>query len=491
MEFSIDQPTQKFTNHLSVPFNDRIIFSGPFGTGKTYFLEKYFEANLNYNVIHLFPVNYSVASNEDIFELIKYDVLFELLGKNVDFDQVEIPHIEFLKQFATKNAHHILAPFLHLIPEMGKSMYTIYEKLQALGEKYFEDYEGANKDDKKSVIDYLGAFTKTKGSIFEEDFYTQLICQLIDQLKVKVDADKKCETVLIIDDLDRIDPDHIFRILNVLSAHMDVQGEVGNKFSFDKIILVFDQQNVHKIFQNRYGSNVDFSGYIDKFYSYKIFNFENNNSISEKIKDFLKTIQRPDNNEFLDIHSDRSLFSLNLYYVIKALIQANQLTIRRLTKIIDKPFSRYKYTPPLPGNSLYKNGNLEIFYLVEFLLHIYGSLEEAKIAVDYCREFEDIEVDKTMRQRFASFSLVLLDAANHRFNPRLSDAGYKHFASNQNFGYNAQNWHADHSSFLTNIQTVITIDPTPGRPIDDINYFKLLSTSIEVAINDKLVKIPE
>lgn len=491
MEFNIDQPTQKFTNHINVPFNDRIIFSGPFGTGKTYFLEKYFEVNPNYNVIHLFPVNYSVASNEDIFELIKYDILFELLGKHVDFEQVNIPHIEFLKQFAAKNAHHILAPFLYLIPEMGKSLYTIYEKLQVLGEKYFEEYEGANVDEKNAVIDYLGGFTKSKGSIFEEDFYTQLICQLVDQLKIEVSADKKCETVLIIDDLDRIDPDHIFRILNVLSAHLDKKGDSNNKFNFDKIILVFDQQNVHEIFQNRFGSKVDFSGYIDKFYSHKIFNFINNDSLSEKIKDLLRTIPRPDKNEYLDIHKDSSLFTLNVYYILKALIQANQLSVRRLTKLMHKTFSRYRYTPLLADNSLYKNENLEIFYIVEFLLHIYGSLEEVKKAVDLCREFEDTDVEKGMRQRFVSFALVLLDSPNHRFNPNLKDTCYKHLDSNQMFTYNTQNWHADHSSFLTNVQNIETIDPSPGRKIDDINYFKLLSTSIQVAITDNLVKLPE
>ena len=41
---------------------------------------------------------------------------------------------------------------------------------------------------------------------------------LIDQLK----KDGK-KTVLIIDDLDRIDPEHIFRLLNVFAAHLDIR----------------------------------------------------------------------------------------------------------------------------------------------------------------------------------------------------------------------------------------------------------------------------
>src|SRR5699024_5058859 len=108
-------------------------------------------------------------------------------------------------------------------------------------------------DEQASVIVYLEGFTKQVGSIYEEDFYSQLILQLVDQLKsLQSDTKESKETILIIDDLDRIDPDHIFRILNVLSAQIDRPG-FDNKFGFDKIVLVFDQYNVRNIFENRYG----------------------------------------------------------------------------------------------------------------------------------------------------------------------------------------------------------------------------------------------
>jgi len=73
---------ENFKDFLSKEGNQDIIFSAPFGTGKTHFLKNVFavdtEVLTNYNIIHLFPVNYTVASNDDIFELIKYDILFEL-----------------------------------------------------------------------------------------------------------------------------------------------------------------------------------------------------------------------------------------------------------------------------------------------------------------------------------------------------------------------------------------------------------------------------
>ena len=62
MEFKLDVPNRKFNEHLLLEGNNRIIFSGAFGTGKTYFLEKFFEKNTEYEAIHLFPVNYSVAT---------------------------------------------------------------------------------------------------------------------------------------------------------------------------------------------------------------------------------------------------------------------------------------------------------------------------------------------------------------------------------------------------------------------------------------------
>ena len=87
-KLDISKPTQDFTTHLSITGNNRIIFSGPFGSGKTYFLNEYFKENTDYEVFHLYPVNYSISQNGDIFELIKFDLLFELLfNPNVEFEK--------------------------------------------------------------------------------------------------------------------------------------------------------------------------------------------------------------------------------------------------------------------------------------------------------------------------------------------------------------------------------------------------------------------
>src|SRR5690606_11957375 len=113
----------------------------------------------------------------------------------------------------------------------------------------------------------------------DETIITQIIERKIQSLKVTKDNQTK-ETVLIIDDLDRIDPEHIFRILNVFGAHFEngqfesFSSYTCNKFNFDKVILVCDINNIRNIFHSKYGTATDFAGYIDKFYTHEIFEYD-------------------------------------------------------------------------------------------------------------------------------------------------------------------------------------------------------------------------
>jgi hypothetical protein len=489
MEFNIDQPTEKFTNHLNVPFNDRIIFSGPFGTGKTYFLEKYFDGNPNYNVIHLFPVNYSVASNEDIFEIIKYDILLELMKKDITFDKTNVPYLKTLLKYSLKNLHQLIAPIAYAVPYLGKEAYEMYDKYQKLSIEYFKEHDGQQVDVEKEVQDYLSNSKDNKGSIIESDYYTNLVCNFVNQLKIPLSEDKKCETVLIIDDLDRIDPDHIFRILNVLSAHMDVKGEVGNKFNFDKIILVFDQQNVHKIFQNRYGSNVDFSGYIDKFYSYKVFDFENNQGLSSKLIQCLQTIKRPDDNTFFDFHTDKYLFGKNITYILTALINSKRLTIRRLQKVLEKPFIRTRYSNNFKSrDSGYYYTNLEIVFIAEFLLNIYGSWTELYSAIIDCVDYIDDDTVPDHRLSFIAFCMVILDSESHKFKAGVEGVIFEHPASNQSICYKTQPYHDMQDGFICPIQSINLLSDSTIS-FEDYKYFPILIETLKKMESEKLIKL--
>ena len=78
-EISIEKTSDRFALHLSVAGNLRIIFSGKYGFGKSYFLENFFRRYEDkYYTVFLSPVNYVISGNEDIFELIKADILKSL-----------------------------------------------------------------------------------------------------------------------------------------------------------------------------------------------------------------------------------------------------------------------------------------------------------------------------------------------------------------------------------------------------------------------------
>lgn len=90
MDISIESLSQNFEDHLLLENNHRIIFSGKFGMGKTFFLQRYFDQHQDkYNTIILSPVNYVVSSNENIFELIKADILKQLfLTRKIELKQL-------------------------------------------------------------------------------------------------------------------------------------------------------------------------------------------------------------------------------------------------------------------------------------------------------------------------------------------------------------------------------------------------------------------
>lgn len=424
--FDIEEPSRAFTKHLNVSFNERIILSAPFGAGKTYFLKEYFKRNNDkYETIHLFPVNYSVASNKDIFELIKYDILFELFGKGVEFEKIDFDELDFLPFYLKDykvSALETLTPLLAFIPKVGKTVADFSEQLLSFYKKFEKKFNKIQIDDKEAALHYLESFNKEKGSVYEDDFYSQLIRQLVNQIKIINDkGEQEKETVLIIDDLDRIDPEHIFRILNVLSAHMDkVAGE--NKFGFDKIILVFDQHNVRNIFKNRYGTDVDFTGYIDKFYSHKIFEFSNSEGLRRRLVELLNSMGVED----IDFTHDREAIK-GMVLICEALIETYTLTTRRLLKTLyRKPDSFFDETlKKIPGTNLYfKESDHLIFILVRLLLYIYKDWDTLIESVDMVIKtgYYDEKNGLFLMYYIVEHSLSILEAEEHKF----EDEGIEH-----------------------------------------------------------------
>lgn len=268
---------KEFKYHLQAEYNSRIIFSGKFGHGKTTFLKWFFdqkEQKGKYNVIRLFPVNYSVASNEDIFEYIKYDIMVELLDKGYEVKSLDPSEWKLASFYVKDNPLKVVSFLAKRLPKVGKSIGDFIDELSVLKndfEKYCEEANNA-QEEKKIAEDFLKELENETGSLYEKDAITELIKLLVWRGPANQQEAQK-ETILIIDDLDRIDPEHIFRILNVFAAHFDLDsGE--NKFGFDKVMVVCDIENIRNIFKAKYGADTDFNGYIDKFYSHKVFTYD-------------------------------------------------------------------------------------------------------------------------------------------------------------------------------------------------------------------------
>jgi len=144
------KPTETFSEHLNLPENERIIFSGRFGIGKSTFLNHYFEKeNDQYNVIHLYPANYSVLQNEDIFTYLKYDILFHLIiNKKVILKSSEAYGITDALPFFVKYKWYSIISLIPLICDKlgGRSINELMKGVKTLNDDYEEFVKGPKED---------------------------------------------------------------------------------------------------------------------------------------------------------------------------------------------------------------------------------------------------------------------------------------------------------------------------------------------------------
>lgn len=156
--------------------------------------------------------------------------------------------------------------FIEKIPEIGKPLKEIIQAFDKVEKEIIELYQKEFKT--PEVNSFISRVENTKGSVFEHDIITTYINNKLNEIKGENDEKKN---ILILDDLDRIEPEHIFRLLNVFSANFDNSEYSINKFGIDKVIIVADYYNIKSIYHHKYGKNSDFEGYINKFYSSEIY----------------------------------------------------------------------------------------------------------------------------------------------------------------------------------------------------------------------------
>ncbi|MBF1621042.1 MAG: hypothetical protein HXO42_11295 [Prevotella sp.] len=251
---------------------DRIILSAKFGDGKTYLLNKLRNDAVmkdEYEFFTIYPVNYSVAKNEDVFEYIKRDIIVQFYEKKL-LEKIDLNAL-FGSEFTFDDLTSVVSFLLSCVP-IGEFYNNVFKKFLEKKEEY---------EEKKHTVDkYLSRFANAAGCIYEEDGYTKLIRRAIKWISQDHSLNggewKAKKPVLIIEDLDRLDPKHLFRILNVVSAHIDDSNRpdiVGNKFGFSNIVLVMDYDVTKHIFHHFYGAEACYEGYMSKFLSREPFRY--------------------------------------------------------------------------------------------------------------------------------------------------------------------------------------------------------------------------
>jgi hypothetical protein len=347
---SIEYPSNSFKNHLDENDNSKILFSAPFGAGKTTFLNYFFEENTaSYEVFKLYPVNYSVSPNEDIFQYIKAEILFQLMAKNIPFDKVMFSKKYTIPAFIQEHWIDMLLPLIRLIPMIGGNIQDAIKDMIKIGKDYLIFEESIDIDDQKIADAFLKKLNEMEGSIYESNLISQIIRQLIDSIKK---TGKK--VVLVIDDLDRMDPGHILRILNVFAAHFDDKeyyDGCSNKFGFDKIILVTDVDNLKYIFAHFYGTSTSFDGYTNKFYSKRVFSYCNTDAINEFINETWPSSKH--NHDLLRI-------------ILNGLNLTNNITLRELIKL-----GKSNYDNNIP-NILNRWVNKQYYPIMNYLVKAFG-----------------------------------------------------------------------------------------------------------------------
>ena len=296
----IDDAIESFMHHLDA--HDRTILSARFGDGKSFFLSHFMEdsdVKERFTFLTIFPVNYQVTGNRDIFELIKRDILLQMLLKGVIETDVEIPDEVALALYLQNEPLGFAESFLSLLSDYALSGDAAKAAAAALaGKKLFKTIKQKLDVVKQQSRDsQLEAFLNAveQNPVVGQDAISSIIQQCIEQYKKKHVGK---QIVLVIEDLDRIDPAHLFRILNIFSAHIDFCYRLGckpdesladNKFGLDKVVFVMDYGNVQKIYRHFYGADTSFEGYIEKFCSSNHFTYS-----LQELRDsfFLKEIEK-------------------------------------------------------------------------------------------------------------------------------------------------------------------------------------------------------
>ena len=188
---------------------------------------------------------------------------------------------------------------------------------------------------------------------------------------------KAKKPVLIIEDLDRLDPKHLFRILNVVSAHIHDSKQpdiVGNKFGFNNIVLVMDYDVTKHIFHHFYGEQACYEGYMSKFLSREPFRYS--------IGPYMVRAFEEQLGEKLGIKN-------LLPHLTKFRERLVRCSLRDLYKLIRFDTDSYFKVPEYCYSGGSMPTSLPLFHLIIYMMESGMSVKEIQIELDALNKFID------------------------------------------------------------------------------------------------------
>jgi hypothetical protein len=506
IKISIDEQSALFKKHLDEEDNERIIFSAPFGAGKTYFLREFLNTNATeYLAVKLAPVNYSIASNEDIFRFIKFDILFELLAHHGAKQPGKIkirPDIFYGLKLAEK-ADGFFTSIATLFGTLNKDVKEATEVITALATLHSQITEFASTSREIEENPELNAFVKQLMDSYykEADEVTSFIEIALNQLSKAPEpkegeaSTKDRKKALVIDDLDRLDPEHIFRLFNIFSAHFDYNQSNKNKFGFDKVIFVCDIQNIRNIFRSRYGTETDFSGYIDKFFSQEIFYFNNENAIKEYVNILLKSIRLEPDNDFVKNYFEHNILQganhtekWITFWTLFELINSGALKPRRI-------YSPHKAWDFPKGHIVVWNDNysrdiaissVPAIVAIQLLSSILGGGEQLLQALKYAAgqprsiEYRNLSDRPNYIMRLTG-SLLIVDYTEHLFKTHNDSRQPQQHIYTGPDGKKVEYFIGQDSARHELYQSYV-------RELQGLSFFELLPVMVQKLLKDKKIK---
>lgn len=273
--------------------NSRCVLSAPFGEGKSFFLNEFIKKkSSDYDFITLYPTGYQICDNKDVFEYIKRDILLALLALEPGFlDALDKTNAAIIWDSISECREDIVS----CLPEINIGVHGTADVTISTANIVNTVCKVVAKCKKKRrfggnpIKDYFDSFEHNKGSLYEFNPISNMISSLIAARKKGSESSSPRKVVLVIEDLDRMDPEHIFRILNVFSAHFgdDLDEDFSrNKFGFDKILLLCDYNNIKNIYHHLYGADADFCGYMSKFVAKGVFQY----SLRSRVKEYMVSL---------------------------------------------------------------------------------------------------------------------------------------------------------------------------------------------------------